>query len=158
MVDRPASNVGVSTEDAMRSFRLPCAFTVLALSVLALGACSGAAVLPATSDGPIVGAWGGPHAALVLADSGGTIQYDCAHGRLHAPLRPDGAGHFVVAGVHVREHGGPTRVDEVADSVPAQYVGDVAGDRMTLRVFAGLDTLGPFALVRDAAPQLVRCL
>ena len=137
----------------MRSPRTSCA-----LAALALAACSGAAVLPSTSDGPLIGPWGGPHAALALTDSGGTIQYDCAHGGLRAPLRPDASDHFVVAGVHVREHGGPTRIGEVPDSVPARYEGDVAGDRMTLRVLAGPDTLGPFVLVRGAAPQLFRCL
>ena len=29
---------------------------------------------------------------------------------------------------------------------------------MTLRVLAGADTLGPFALQLEAAPQLFRCL
>src|ERR1035437_9059282 len=43
--------------------------------------------------------------------------YDCAHGGLTAPVRPDGAGHFDVVGVHVPEHGGPVRIGEVPDTV-----------------------------------------
>jgi hypothetical protein len=58
----------------------------------------------------------------------------------------------------VREHGGPVRVGEVPDSVPARYVGRVDGDRMTLRVLVGRDTLGPFELRRGAEPQLFKCL
>jgi hypothetical protein len=58
----------------------------------------------------------------------------------------------------VREHGGPIRVGEVPDSLPARYAGHVRGDRMTLRVLVGADTLGPFELRRGAEPQLFKCL
>jgi hypothetical protein len=105
-----------------------------------------------------VGSWGGAHAALLLTEVGGTIEYDCAHGGLSAPIHPDGAGRFDVAGVHVREHGGPMREGEVPDSVPARYVGKVSGDHMTLQVHVGDDTLGPFDLRRGAQGQLFKCL
>lgn len=112
-----------------------------------------------SNDGsPITGAWGGPRVGLTLTETNGTISYDCAHGGLSAPVVPDGGGHFEVGGVHVREHGGPVREGEVPDSLPARYVGRVSGDRMTLRVVVGPDTLGPFELRFGAAPQLVRCL
>lgn len=65
---------------------------------------------------------------------------------------------FDVAGVHVREHGGPMRIDEVLDSLPARYVGEVPDDRMTPRVLVGADTFGPFDLQLGATPQLSRCL
>jgi hypothetical protein len=121
------------------------------------------AVLHCTAIGPppgalIVGRWGGAHAVLTLTDSGGAIEYDCAHGGLGAPVRPDAAGRFETIGVHVREHGGPVRVGEVPDSLSARYVGRIHEDRMTLRVLVGRDTLGPFELRRDAEPQLFRCL
>jgi hypothetical protein len=109
-------------------------------------------------SGPVTGAWGGPHASLSLTSIGGSISYDCAHGGLNAPIAPDAEGAFDVAGVHVPEHGGPIRVDEVPDSLPARYFGQVNDDRMTLRVLVGADTLGPFDLQLGAAPQLYRCL
>ena len=121
------------------------------------GACSIPGSVP-VSGAPITGEWGGVHAGLTLTDTGGTIRYDCAHGGLGAPLRLDEARHFDVGGVHVREHGGPVRLGEVPDSVPARYIGEIAADRMVLRVLVGPDTLGPFELRRDAAPQLFRCL
>jgi hypothetical protein len=131
--------------------------------LLALGLAG--AVVGCTSAGPspsdrvpLTGAWGATHAALTLTDIGGSIEYDCAHGALGAPVRPDAAGRFTVDGVHVREHGGPVRIGEVPDSVPARYLGRVSGDRMTLRVLVGADTLGPFELRRGAEPRLVRCL
>jgi hypothetical protein len=124
-----------------------------------------AATLQCTAIGPspregalVLSRWGGAHVALTLTDSGGTIEYDCAHGGLGAPVRLDRAGRFNIAGVHVREHGGPIRVGEVPDSLPARYAGHVRGDRMTLRVLVGADTLGPFELRRGAEPQLFKCL
>jgi hypothetical protein len=42
--------------------------------------------------------------------------------------------------------------------VPATYLGSVVGDRMTLRVVAGADTLGPFALKQNGTPRLFKCL
>lgn len=114
---------------------------------------------PSPNDGvPVIGAWGAPHAALTLTDTGGSIEYDCASGGLSSPVRPDAAGGFAIDGVHVRGHGGPVRIGEVPDSVPARYVGRVSGDRMTLRVLVGADTLGPFELRRGAEARLVRCL
>jgi len=111
-----------------------------------------------TANSLVTGRWGAPRAELTLTDTGGSIEYDCAHGGLSSPMYADGSGRFDVAGVHVREHGGPIRVGEVADSASARYVGHVSGGRMTLRVFVGPDTLGPFELVRGAAAQLVKCL
>ena len=129
----------------------------LLLGASALYGCTTASV--GSNDGrPITGSWGGAHVALTLTATNGTISYDCAHGGLGAPIVPDGGGHFDVLGVHVREHGGPVRVGEVPDSLPARYVGEVSGDRMKLRVVVGPDTLGPFDLQLGAAPQLFRCL
>ena len=62
------------------------------------------------------------------------------------------------AGVHVREHGGPIRDGEPVDSAAALYAGSVEGDRLTLRVFVGPDSLGPFLLRRDGVPRLYKCL
>lgn len=122
---------------------------IAALDCTAVGLSSGA---------DIAGRWGGAHVALTLDDSGGSIEYDCAHGGLSAPVRPDRSGRFESDGVHVREHGGPVREGEVPDSIPARYAGRISGDRMTLRVLVGRDTLGPFELRRGAEPRLFKCL
>ena len=129
----------------------------LLLCTSALNGCTTSSV-GSNHGSPITGPWGGAHVALTLTDTNGAISYDCAHGGLSAPIVPDGAGHFDVRGVHVREHGGPVRVGEVPDSLPARYVGEVRGDRMTLRVVVEPDTLGPFELQRGEVPQLFRCL
>lgn len=131
--------------------------SVLAIGLLTLSGCTTGGAL-STSGTIVTGAWGGVHAGLALTADSGTISYDCAHGALAGPVRLDNAGGFSVVGVHVREHGGPVRIGEVPDSIPARYVGQVDGDRMVLRVFAGPDTLGPFTLQRGTPPLLVRCL
>jgi hypothetical protein len=130
---------------------------LLVLTIATAGACT--APGPRVSDGaPVTGRWGGVHADLTLTDTGGAIEYDCAHGGLAAPIRPDRDGRFEIAGVHVREHGGPSRIGEVPDAVPARYLGRIAGNRMTLRVLVGADTLGVFDLRQDAQAQLFKCL
>ncbi len=124
---------------------------------------SAACAVPGPGTGPqpgnaLAGSWGGAHAALTLSESGGSIEYDCAHGMLDAAVIPDTNGAFRVAGRHVREHGGPELAGEQLPSLPALYEGRVAGGRMQLLVRTGADTLGPFALQRGADAQLMKCL
>lgn len=103
--------------------------------------------------------WGGEHLELVVSDTGATLQYDCAHGTMSSPPRPDASGRFVVAGTHVIEHGGPIRVGEVEDRRTATYAGQVLGSTMTVNVqVSGVSaTLGPFALRRGDAGRVYRC-
>src|ERR1700687_200257 len=98
---------------------------VFGLLLATVCACSTSGVLPSEQT-VLGGEWGGVHAGLTLTAAGGAISYDCAHGGLAAPVRLNGAGRFEVAGVHVREHGGPVRVGDVPDSVPARYLGQVS--------------------------------
>lgn len=136
--------------------RCPVTVPVAAGTVAAIIGCTAA---PRQSDQEsVLGEWNGPHVSLVLTDSGGTIEYDCGSGKLRAPAQLDASGGFVVPGVHIREHGGPVRVGEVPDSLPARYVGRLRGGQMTLRVFVSSDTLGSFTLRRGATQQLVKCL
>lgn len=125
------------------------------ISALLLAACT-AVPRPA---GPVTGAWGGPHIGLVLDASGGTIEYDCASGRLTEPLLPRPSGDFEVQGTHSPGHGGPAIEGEVLPTYRARFTGRVRGDRMTLagRVENGV-LLGPFNLRRGAEPGIFRCL
>ena len=107
---------------------------------------------------PLTGRWGGMHADLSLTSEGGTIQFDCAHGAIRAPVLTDATGSFDAAGIYVREHGGPVRAGEIPDSLAAQYLGRVTGDRMRLSIRLGADTLGPYDLQLGGAAQLFRCL
>jgi hypothetical protein len=128
---------------------------LIAVGMLAAACAAGLGVEPGV---PLTGPWGGRSVSLSLSESGGTVEYDCAHGVIAAPLSPDDDGAVRAPGVHIREHGGPVRDGEPLDSVPALYFGSVRAGTLTLRVVVGADTLGAFVAVRGAAPQLFKCL
>ena len=134
------------------------AFATASLFVLcALSACQAA---PRAYGGPLTGSWGGQHVAVVLGREGGALEYDCAAGTIDEPVRPDASGRFTVHGTHKPGHGGPERLGEEAPSQPAEYVGRVNGERMTLsvRVLVSGVTLGPFTVERGVTPVIMRCL
>ena len=109
----------------------------------------------------LVGTWGGEHVEVAFASAGtGTIQYDCAHGRIAAPITLGPGGTLRAAGEHIREHGGPVREGEAEDVHPAEYAGEIRGDRLSFTVTltdSGI-VLGPFSVRRGQASQLLRCL
>jgi hypothetical protein len=107
-----------------------------------------------------LGAWGGVHVSLLLTATGGTLEYDCAHGTIDQPFVIDSAGRFQLAGTHTREHGGPIRKDERPDTHPARYNGAVDGDTMTLTVTRtdSNEVLGTFTLTRGRMARVVKCL
>ncbi len=109
----------------------------------------------------LAGTWGGEHAEVTFDATGGaTIQYDCAHGRMNAPITLSATGAFEGFGFHVPEHGGPVREGEILDSLPARYTGTIRGSRLTFAVeLTGSSTsLGQFTVVHNGAAQLFRCL
>jgi len=127
----------------------------------ALAACltAGACDIDVTAP-EMVGEWGGEHISLSVSLSGSTLEYDCAHGSIEGSIEPDRDGNFVLAGVHVREHGGPMREDEVPDEHPARYEGWTNGTRMTLTVIltdTGLE-LDTYQLRLGQPAQLFKCL
>ena len=131
------------------------AVRLMAVGMLAAACAAGLGVEPGV---PLTGAWGGRSISLSLTESGGTVEYDCAHGVISAPLSPDVDGAVRAPGVHIREHGGPVRDGEPVDSMPALYLGSVRAGVLTLRVIVGADTLGPFVAERGASAQLFKCL
>lgn len=110
--------------------------------------------------GPVTGSWGGQHVGLVLDATGGTLDYDCAAGRIDGPVATGPDGRFVARGTHTPGTGGPEREGEVRPSYPANYSGSVRGDRMVLRVYVPARgfVIGPYELRRGADPILMRCL
>jgi hypothetical protein len=78
--------------------------------------------------------WGAAHVELEITDSGGRIDFDCAHGTIDEPVRPDSQGAFKAAGTFSPERGGPTRDGDGSHATKVTYVGTINGDTMTLRV------------------------
>ncbi|MGB5850532.1 MAG: hypothetical protein WBH40_18735 [Ignavibacteriaceae bacterium] len=106
------------------------------------------------------GTWGGEHIGILVSDSSATLEYDCAHGSIDEPIIPDDGGKFEVSGVHVFEHGGPIRSDEVLDEHPALYKGHIEGNEITL-ILVLTDTnteVDTFSLTRGVNPLIHKCL
>jgi hypothetical protein len=92
--------------------------------------------------------------------TGGSLEYDCAHGKIGQPFVADSAGRFDLAGTHTREHGGPIREGEEADTHPARYTGTTDSRTMTLTVTLtdSNEKVGTFTLTRGQAGRIVKCL
>lgn len=139
----------------MRTPRLPCPRAArVAVLALLLAGCG-----EITSFSLSVSTWGGSHIGIEITVSGGTVQYDCALGRIDQPIVVR-EGNFDVTGVHWPGQGGPVGVDTTRAGRPARYLGTVRGDRMTMTVIltdTG-ETLGLYLLKKGAAPNILACL
>jgi hypothetical protein len=115
---------------------------------------------PATGIRIALGPWGGEHVSLLVTETGGSLEYDCAHGRITEPLVADSSGRFDLSGTHTREHGGPIREGEKANSQPARYVGSTDGRTMSLTVTLrdSNQDVGTFTLTRGETGRIVKCL
>ena len=133
--------------------RCLCAASVAIAALTCDRSPSGPSPLPA-------GSWGGDHIALTINATATHIEFDCAHGEIPTALAVDARNEFDVPGTFVREHGGPIREGEPADSHPARYAGSVTGRMMvlTVRLTDGTEPIGTYALSRDAPGRVVKCL
>ena len=117
----------------------------VAVTALVLAGCSGG--LPVGIDRVPIGEWGGEHVRLTVTDTGGRVEFDCAHGTLDAPLRVDTEGRFSVPGTIVLE-GGPVPEPPPAPQ-GARFLGHTDGRRLRLeRQSDRGEPLGTFDLER----------
>lgn len=130
---------------------------VMPLLLLLIGV---SATCGSSLTGPIrPGDWGGEHIGLAVAQSGATLEYDCARGTIDEPLVA-AEGRFTAVGTHIREHGGPVREGEIPETHPARYDGRIDGETMVLEVTLtdSGEKLGSFGLVRGQSPRVLKCL
>lgn len=106
------------------------------------------------------GTWGGLHARLVVGKSSATIDYDCAHGTIDAPLNLNANGKFSLRGSYFREHGGPIRKDETNRGEPAIYTGWTDGKTMVLTVVLAdtKEKIGTYTLTRGQPGRVYKCM
>jgi hypothetical protein len=144
----------------------PMVFMLMALvavagAVVALGACAsvGAAARGQTGHALPTGTWGGDHTAVTVTDSGARFEFDCASGRIATPVTVAADGRVSSEGVYVREHSGPVRLDEVPADIPARYTGQLDGQTLVFQLTPSdtKELVGPFTVVRDAAPRVRKC-
>jgi len=118
---------------------------------------------PCANDlaGPIASSeWGGDHIGLVVIETGGTLEYDCASGTIDQKVVAATDGSFTAIGTHTVGHGGPIMEGEVPDRHPARYDGWTDGQAMTLKVTLtdSGEVLGTFRLTRGQSPHVFKCL
>jgi hypothetical protein len=95
--------------------------------------CAALAAFPSMADVQ-PGTWAGEHIVMDVRVSGATVEFDCAHGTLDAPLALDSGGRFDVSGSFTPERGGPTRGDSASRAVPARYTGSLDARRSPSRL------------------------
>ena len=105
------------------------------------------------------GSWGGDHISLEISDSGGALEYDCAHGAIKEKISPDANGRFSVKGTHTKESHGPVRAGSEPRDLAATYDGTVTGDSMelTVKIDETGECVGTFTLTRGAAGKIYKC-
>ena len=103
--------------------------------------------------------WGGLHVRMQTSAAGATLEFDCAHGAIHEPIKTNAHGEFSVSGTYIPEHGGPVRRDETPRELPATYKGSIDGDTMQLQIELSDKTPGPppMTLKRGASGRVFKC-
>lgn len=137
------------------------AWIAVVIATFFVGACAERLSAPSNLEGSLItGRWGGDHVLLVLSDTGGTVEFDCARGTILEPVRPDSQGRFTSKGTYVAGEPGPARISDVAAEQPATYVGTIRGTELTLSVMltANAQSVGAFMLTRDSPGLLRRCV
>ena len=125
------------------------------IPALVFAACSSAVSADKLERVP-AGEWGGEHARLSVHETGASLEFDCAHGRIDQPLRLDTEGRFDVPGTMSRE-GGPAREPDEPQRV--RYAGKTDGRILDLEVrSAGGERQAGFRLELGKRSKLLKCL
>jgi hypothetical protein len=131
--------------DEMRGIRI--------LVVIFLISCAGAADMQRIPTG----VWGGEHINIEVAEKSASIEYDCAHGLIDGPLVVDANGRFSLRGTHTPERGGPIHADGQQQSHPANYLGSISGNKMTLTLKLKGAEDETFTLEKGKQGDLFKC-
>lgn len=131
---------------------------IAATAAAALAACSGATA-PFNGRLP-AGAWSGPHMGMAVTDTGASITFDCAAGRVNGPLTLGADGRFDWSGTFAPGHGGPVPVGTTEPSYAARYTGRATriGLTVTLSLVDTAFTPQTYTLVRGGNADVLKCL
>jgi hypothetical protein len=105
------------------------------------------------------GDWGGDHVRMTVSASGAELDFDCASGKIAAPIALDAKGNFDVMGEYHAEHAGPIRRDEDQSTANARFQGKLSGDHLTLTItlLEGGTSVGDFALEKGSLGRVFKC-
>jgi len=103
--------------------------------------------------------WGGRDVSMELTAEGATLEFDCAHGAITRPIKPNAKGDFSVPGTYTPERGGPVQKNNSPHDLPAVYKGSIDGDSMHLEVMlTDRDHAPPpFSLTLGKIGRWVKC-
>ncbi len=107
------------------------------------------------------GNWGGLHAGMVVSDTGADIEYDCAAGRISAPMYLDAHGDFDLPGLFIETGPGPTPAnDSLIPKLPARYTGHTNGKTMTFTMTVLDGSVAPqtYTVTYGGNPNVQKCL
>lgn len=103
--------------------------------------------------------WGSGGIRMQTTPEGATIEFDCGHGSILQPIKPDAGGEFTVTGTYTLERGGPIRKGNPPRDLHATYKGSISGDTMHLEIILTDNDQqpSPFTLTRGNVGKLVKC-
>jgi hypothetical protein len=103
--------------------------------------------------------WGARGISMQVTAQGATLEFDCAHGTIAQPIKPDSKGGFSVPGTYTPERGGPVLKANPPRDLPAVYKGVIYGDNMQLEIILSDKDQSPppVTLTRGKAGRLMRC-
>jgi hypothetical protein len=140
----------------LRRRSVPLRFGYLATLVFATVA---AAPTPPPEARVPEGRWGGVGLAVDVTAAGASIELDCAHGTIDAPLALDAEGNFDLPGTLVLERPGPVRQGEPERTEAIRVTGRLEGQTLTLRVHRPntTDAPAPIEAALGKPPRLRKC-
>jgi hypothetical protein len=112
------------------------------------------------TPGPIaVGTWGGDSAGVIVDNAGVHVHIKCTLGNVPATIVAGADGRFDVAGSYVLR----AYPVQIGPELPARFVGEVLGDRLTLTVTVNdtvenqTVTVGPATVRLGREPRMANC-
>jgi len=104
-----------------------------------------------------LGVWGGNHIRMEVNSDGAELEFDCARGKISAPITLDAQGRFRLKGLYKRETPAPAAAD--ADmSANAVYSGTLKGSTLHLEVsISGQSDVKSFDLAQGDQGTLAKC-
>lgn len=115
--------------------------------------------MPPSKDRLSVGTWGGSNVGVIVDSAGAHVHVGCTNGDFKMPVLLDAQGRFSVSGSYILR----AFPVQVGPSLPAQFVGVVAGNKLTLTVTVNdtvekkVVTLGPAEVRYARDPQMQVC-
>lgn len=102
------------------------------------------------------GTWGGKDISMAVEASSAQLEFACATGEIAGPIILKGNS-FKLDGTYSRRGPGPTRVGDAGR--PAEYIGHLSGNILTLKVILKTDgtMIGEFVLEKGKLVRIHRC-